>query len=140
MEYQRFGNTMFVRIDRGEEILEEMKKAAEAEHVKLATVSALGALSSMAVGVYDVEKKQYFGNEFSGALEIVSLTGTITTMNGGYYSHIHLAAADDKGNVFGGHMNKGIVSATCEMVITVIDGTVEREKDDVTGLNLFKFL
>ncbi len=139
MEYRRFGNVMIVRIDKGEEILEEMKKAAEAEKVRLASVSALGALEFMAVGVYDVEKKQYFRNEFHGPLEIVSLTGTIDTMNGEYYAHIHLAAADGSGNVFGGHMNQGIVSATCEMVITIVDGTVDRAKDEVTGLNLFRF-
>ena len=68
MEYRRFGNVMIVRIDKGEEILEEMKKAAEAEKVRLASVSALGALEFMAVGVYDVEKKQYFRNEFHGPL------------------------------------------------------------------------
>ena len=60
-------------------------------------------------------------------------------MDGKYYSHIHAAAADAKGNVYGGHLSHGIIGATCEMVITVIDGVVDRVKDEETGLNIFNF-
>ena len=65
------------------------------------------------------KEKKYYANEFKGDYEIVSLTGTINTMNGEYYSHMHLSAGNDQGEVFGGHLNKAIVSATCEMVIQV---------------------
>lgn len=139
MEYRRFGNTIIARIDMGEDLLEKMKRIAMLEDVKLASVSALGTFSYMNVGVYDLEKKQFMGNDFEGMFEIVSLTGTINTMNGEYYSHIHASAADKAGNVFGGHLSKGIIGATCEMVITVIDGTVDRVKDEATGLNIFQF-
>lgn len=45
----------------------------------------------------------------------------------------------DKGEVFGGHLNKAVISATCEMVITVINGNVDRSFSDSVGLNLFDF-
>lgn len=139
MEYRRFENTIIVRMDRGEEILEKMKRVAMMEDVKLGSVSALGALGDMTVGIYDLNEKKFLANEFHGMYEIVSLTGTINTMDGEYYSHLHLAAGDREGNVFGGHMSKAVVGATCEMVITVIDGIVDRVKDEETGLNIFKF-
>ena len=47
----------------------------------------------MTVGIYDLEKRQFMGNDFEGMFEIVSFTGTINTMDGKYYSHIHAAAA-----------------------------------------------
>ena len=139
MEYKRFGNKIVARIDRGEEILDNIKKIALKENIRLANVNALGATNDFTVGVYNLDEKKYYSNSFKGAFEIVSLTGSINTMNGEFYTHIHMACGNDKGEVFGGHLNRAIVSATCEMFIDIIDGEVDRFKDDVTGINLFKF-
>lgn len=139
MEYRKFNNTYVVRIDKGEEILKSIKNIALSENIKLASVNALGATDDFTVGVYNVEEKKYYSNSFKGAYEIVSLTGSINTMNGEFYTHIHMSASDMEGKTFGGHLNSAYVSATCEMIITVIDGIVDREKDEITGLNLFKF-
>lgn len=140
MEYRKFGNTLVVRIDKGEEILESVKVLAEKENIKLASIQALGAINDFTVGVLDTATKQYKSNSFTGAYEIVSLTGTINTKNDEFYCHLHLSAGNDKGSVFGGHLNRAVVSATCEMIVTLIDGRVDREFSDEIGLNLFKFL
>ncbi|MBR3719233.1 MAG: DNA-binding protein [Firmicutes bacterium] len=140
MIYKRFGDTYLVRLQRGEEILAQLKEFALAEKVQLAGVSGLGAVCRFTAGVYNVEEKRYYKNEFVGPYEITSLTGTIDTMNGEFYTHIHMSAGNAKGEVFGGHLNEAVVSATCELVIRLIDGSVDRfhDKDD-TGLNLWKF-
>ena len=140
MDYRRFGDTLIVRIDRGEEILEQVQAVAEKENIRLASVEALGAVNDFTTGVYKTDEKKYYSNRFQGAFEIVSLTGTVSTMNGAFYQHLHMSAGDDKGHVFGGHLNKAVVSATCEMVIRVIDGLVDRYHDEEVGLNLFRFL
>ena len=139
MEYRKFKDTIIARIDRGEDIVEKVKEIALKENIKLANVNALGAVDHITVGLYKVAEMRYYANEFDGEMEIVSLTGSINTMDGEFYSHLHIACADQSGSVVGGHLNKAIVSATCEMFIKVIDGTVDRYKDEVTGLNLFKF-
>lgn len=140
MDYRRFGNTIIARIDKGEEIVEQVKEIANREQIKLATVQALGAVDAFTVGVFKTAEKVYLANEFTGSFEIVSLTGTINTMNDEVYCHLHMSAGNETGEVFGGHLNKAMVSATCEMVITVVDGKVERAFDEEIGLNLFKFL
>ena len=139
MEYKKFGNKIIARIDKGEEILEKIKEIALKENIKLANVNALGATNDFTVGVYKVNEKKYYSNSFKGAYEIVSLTGSINTMNEKFYTHIHMSCGDEKGNVVGVHLNKAIVSATCEMFIDIIDGKVDRFNDEDTGLNLFKF-
>ena len=138
MKYKRFDKTIIVRIDRGEEILDKIRELAIAENIKLASVTALGATNDFTVGVFNTAEKKYYANEFKGAFEIVSLTGTINTMDGEFYTHIHMSAGNEKGEVFGGHLNRAVVSATCEMTVTVIDGEVDRYRDDDVGLNLFK--
>ena len=140
MKYARFDNTIAARIDRGEEILTELKKIALAEKIRLGQVSALGAVGDFTVGVFHTAEKQYHANRFTGDWEIVSLVGNITQMNGEYYAHLHMSAGGTDGAVVGGHLNSATVSATCELFITVLDGTVERRFSPEIGLNLFEFV
>ena len=139
MDYRRFQDTLVVRIDRGEEILQAVRSVAERERIRLASVEALGAVDDFTVGVYNVAEKQYRARSFQGAYEIVSLVGTINTMNGEVYTHLHMSAGDEEGRVFGGHLSRGVISATVEMVVTLIPGTVDRQLDESIGINLFKF-
>ena len=69
--------------------------------------------------------------------KIVSLVGTIDQKDGQFYAHLHMSAGDDQGRVFGGHLNRARISATCEMAVRVLPGRVDREKDPETGLNVW---
>ena len=139
MDYKRFENTIIARLDKGEEVLEQLEVIAKKEQIRLASVSALGATNDITVGVFRTEEKKYYANHFTGDMEIVSLTGTVSTMKGSYYAHLHMSAGDAQGHVFGGHLNRCVISATCEMVIQIIDGTVDREFNEEVGLNTFCF-
>ena len=66
MKYRRFEDTIIVRIDRGEEILEKMKEVALKENVRLASVEALGAVDDFTVGVYNVDEKKFYPNTREG--------------------------------------------------------------------------
>ena len=139
MEYRKFGDTYIVRMDPGEEILTQLKVFAEQEGVKLASVTALGAVKDFTVGVFDTGAKVYKSNRFQGVYEIVSLVGTINTMNDAFYCHLHMCAADQEGHAFGGHMNEAVISATCELVVTCLPGRTDRVFSDEVGLNLISF-
>ncbi len=139
MEYRRFQQTIVARMDKGEEILTKLQEICEKEQIKLASVSALGAVGEFTVGLFDTVKKQYQSASMTGDFEIVSLTGTVNTMGGAYYAHIHMSAGDREYHVFGGHLNRAVVSGTCEMVIQIINGTVDRVYDKEVGLNVYKF-
>ena len=59
MEYRRFGSTIVARMDKGEEILEQIQKIAEKEEIALASIRALGATDDFTVGVFKTGEKQY---------------------------------------------------------------------------------
>lgn len=139
MEYRRMGSDIVVRIDKGEEILEKLLQVCEKEKITLANINALGAIEEFTVGLFETKSKKYIATTHQGDFEIVSLTGNVTTKDTKLYTHIHLSVADRESRVYGGHLNKAIVSATCEMFIHVIEGTVERKLDEEIGLNLFDF-
>ena len=50
-----------------------------------------------------------------------------------------MSAGNENNEVFGGHLNEAYVSATCEMIIEIIEGKIDRYFDQEIGLNLFKF-
>ena len=139
MEYRKFDQTYVIRMERGEEITEQLKIFAEKEGVKLASVQAIGAVSEFTVGAFDPKEKKYYSNEFKGTFEITSLLGNISTKDGAFYSHLHMTAADETGHAVGGHLNRALISATCEMIVTAIPGTVDRSFSEEVGLNLFRF-
>ena len=139
MEYRRFEQTCIVRLDPGEEILEQIKALSLKEQIRLASVQGLGAVNDFTVGVFDTVTKEYHANHFQGSYEIVSLTGTVNTMDGEFYCHLHMSAGDGQGRVMGGHLNRGVVSATAELVVTVLPGSVDRAFSQEIGLNLFRF-
>ena len=146
MQFRRFDNKYFIRIDKGEEIMSTLQKFCEDEKITLAEVKALGAVDDFEVGLFDVVEKKYHANKFKFPAEITSLWGTVTTKEGKIYLHIHMSAADIEGKVRGGHLVKAVVGATCEMIVEDLsEGNsngfiVERKFNDSVGLNLFEFL
>lgn len=140
MEYRKFGSTYILRIDRGEEILASITTLCNAEKIRLGSVSGIGAVGEVTLGVFNREKFAYESTTYTGDYEIASCSGTITTKDGETYLHIHMAVGNAvKDECHGGHLNRAVVSLTGEFVIQQLDGTVEREYSPEVGLNLFKF-
>lgn len=139
MDYKRFDDKIIARIDRTEEVHEKLKEIALKENIKLASVYGLGATDDFTIGIFSVPKKDYKERNFKGEFEILSIIGSISTLDGEYYPHLHISASNGDGNVFGGHMKSARISVTCELTINIIDGVVERQKDPETGINIYKF-
>ena len=139
MQYKRFGNTCMLRIDLGEDIVESLKKLCEDEQILLGRVEAIGATDHAVIGVYDLAKKEYYPETIDEFMEIASLNGSVTAMDGKPYIHLHATLADQRHVIHGGHVLEMRVGATCEMFVTVLDGEVTRQKDEGLGINLWTF-
>ena len=139
MLYRQIGDTYMLRIDLGEEILQSLKQMCEQEGIRLAQVSAIGAVDHAVVGVYDLQEKRYHQEEADGFMEITNLSGSVTEMNGQPYIHLHVTMADQNHHLHGGHAIELRVGATCEMFVRVLDGEVNRVRDDKIGINTIRF-
>ncbi|MBN1326411.1 MAG: DNA-binding protein [Candidatus Cloacimonetes bacterium] len=138
MKFRKIGSKYFLRIEREEEIITSLLDLCSEEQIKLGTITGIGAVNRATIGLFDLETQIYQSVEFTGNYEVTALTGNITTKNGETYLHLHINLADENHAAWGGHLNEAFVSVTCEIVIDVIDGVVERFYDDNTGLNLLK--
>lgn len=139
MEYKQNNNYYVIRMDPGEELVSTLKNFCKKQDIKLGKISGLGAINQVSLGLFDTENKKYLSEELKGAFEITSLIGTVSTMDGNPYLHLHITVSDHKFNVRGGHLNAAVISATGEIVVEKIPGEVDRKFSDEIGLNLFSF-
>ncbi len=139
MEFKRFGHKYVVRLEKGEEVVESIKTLCQEEGIKLGIISGIGAANKAVIGLFETSTKEYHSKELTGDMEITSLVGNISQMGGEVYLHIHINLADEKNNVFGGHLTSAVISATGEIFIDVVEGAVDRQFSEEIGLNLFKF-
>ena len=141
MEYRVYGNDVVLRIQKGEEILTCPKEVCEKEHITLGSVTGLGAVGEVTLGVFNRENFAYEKQTYTGDMEIASCVGNISTMEGKNYLHIHMVVGNvTDGICHAGHLNRAVVSLTGEFILHKIEGTVEREYSPEVGLNLFKFV
>lgn len=139
VDYKRFDQTFVIRIDRGEEVLECLKLICHNEKVKLGSFNGLGAADDITLGLFNTQEKKYYSKTFKGDYEITSLIGNVSTMNEEIYLHVHATIGDKNLTVFGGHLNRAVISGTCEIVMQAVEGKVDRLFDEEVGLNLFRF-
>ena len=139
MEHKKIDNTYIMRIDKGEEVIDKITKLCIEEDIKTGYITGIGATDLVEMGLFNTISKQYKKTTLSGPMEITSLVGNISRMNGDVYLHIHINVSDEKMNVHGGHLNKCVISATGEIMITALNGDMNREFNEEIGLNLYKF-
>ncbi len=139
MEYKRYKDTIVVRMDKGEDIIKKLLELAIEEDILFSSISGLGAVDEVVLGIFDTENKKYISVTYTGDFEITSLVGSLSRKDGKPYIHAHISIGNVITNKFvGGHLNKAIVSATAEIILSVVDMVVERELNKEIGLNLFK--
>lgn len=137
MKYLKQENTVILRLEKGEEIISSLTALTKALSVKCGRVSGIGAVNEITIGVFSESSKVYTKKNINADMEILSLSGNLSRMNGAPYVHIHGTFASLDG-VFGGHVNEARVSATAEIIIDLYDIKVERKFSEEIGLNLFE--
>lgn len=104
MEYRKFGSKYVIRIDKGEEIVETLKKFCEDEQITLGWIKGIGAVDKATIGLFETEVKKYHSIQLEGDHEVTSLMGNISTMDEKVYLHLHINLSDKNYNTRGGHL------------------------------------
>jgi len=130
------GNTHFIKLDKGDDVLSTLTEYLNSKDIKSGFLTAIGVLSDVEVGYYELEKGAYVKKVLKGDYELLSLTGNVGTLNNATHPHIHVILGDNKFNCQGGHLLKATVGITCEIFLTTSDIKLERIYDDKIKLNL----
>jgi len=137
---KKIGNKWFVRLQKGEEIVSSLADFCKQNQISLGTISGIGACSPVTIGLLNTRTKEYNSITFSEDMELASLNGNISTMNGEVYLHLHATFANKDLQAFAGHLSSAIISVTGEIIIDPSDGVIERKKEEAIGINLWNLL
>jgi len=139
MNSKKYIDSFYLRIDKGEEIIGTIRKFCTDNKISAGLISGLGSVSKAELGLFDVDEKRFIKTELEGIYEIASMNGNISEMDDETYLHVHAVLSDRDCRAFGGHFAMGVVAATCEIIISPIEGNPGRKFDDAIGLNLLDF-
>ncbi len=144
MDYRKFKDTYYIRLDKNEEIISSILKICKDEGINSAIYSGIGGCSSAEIQTFIPEAGAFETDEISGMLELVSLNGNIITDDGGKrYHHTHAAFAykkDGRHAFSAGHIKSITVLYTAEIELRpVIGGEIKRKYNPETGTGLWDF-
>ena len=144
MDYRRYGETYYVRIDKGDEIIGCILDICRRENISSAIFNGIGGCSGAQIQTFSLETGAFETRELSGMLELVSLTGNvITDGQGGLFHHTHAVFAlkeDGRHLVAAGHIKSATVRFTAEIELRPVDGGVIRRRfDPETGTGFWDF-
>ena len=144
MEYRKYGETFYIRMDRGDEIIGGILRVCEREGIASAVFSGIGGCSEAQVQTFIPEQGCFETERIEGMLELVCINGNVITDDQGTrYHHTHgLLAYKDAGEhrVAGGHMKSLTVLYTAEIELRpVVGGAIGRRFNPETGTGFWRF-
>lgn len=138
MEYRLDGQTYYIRLLKGEKLIDSLGRFCRINNISAGWFSAIGAISEASLSFYLLDKKKYQTQIFKEQLEICSLTGNVATLDGKLVFHIHTCLSQCDFRTIGGHLNNATIAATCEIIFQTAITPLIRHFDDDIGLNLLK--
>ena len=157
MEYKKIGETYYVRMDRGDEIIGNILEICRKESIPSAIFSGIGGCSNAELQVFIPETGSFESEQLEGMLELVSLNGNVVSADDGQlYHHTHALFSFKGGNhdvdnivgghqdgqhgMAGGHLKATTVLYTAEIELRpTIGGSIGRKFDPETGTGFWNF-
>ena len=157
MEYKKIGETYYIRMDRGDEIIGNILEICRKESIPSAIFSGIGGCSNAELQVFIPETGSFETEQLEGMLELVSLNGNVVSGDDGQlYHHTHALFSFKGGNrdvdnivgghqdgqhgMAGGHLKSTTVLYTAEIELRpTIGGSIGRKFDPETGTGFWNF-
>lgn len=143
MKYRKIKDVFYIRIDKGEKVVESILNMCATENVKAGYFQGIGACDLVDLSTWIPEENDFTDHQLTGMLEMVSLMGNITTDNDNkpfLHSHATFSYLNKDGQVSltGGHLKEARISYTGEIVLNPADEEIGRIFDENAGIEVWK--
>ncbi len=144
MEYRKIGDTYYVRMDKGDEIISNLLRICQDESIPSAVFSGIGGCKSAELQVFIPSKGSFETELLEGMLELVSINGNVVRDDEGtLFHHTHALFTfkkDGKHGMAGGHLKSTTVLYTAEIELRpTVGGAIKRQFDPETGTGFWSF-
>jgi predicted DNA-binding protein with PD1-like motif len=131
--------TFVLIFETGDELATGLSKFATEQNLSAASFKAVGALSSVRLGWYNLGSKKYDPAVIlDEQVELLSLIGDVALRDGKPVVHSHMVIGRQDGTAHGGHLLEAYISPTCEVVLTESPTQLHRFLDAESGLAVIK--
>ena len=139
MQYKQVDDTYIIYVEQDEDIMAILTQFCKDQNIINGQLSGIGAIKTIDLGAYDLEKKEYVRFIYEDLWELTSFQGNILLKDGDPFIHAHITISDHTLNVKGGHLFEAKVGAVGEFILRKIDANVKREHDPNIGLYCMDF-
>lgn len=143
MDYRNMNDICYIRVDKGEEIIEKILEVCKLEGINSAVFSGIGGCSRAEIQTFNPVEKYFETETIEGMLELVNISGDIISDNGQLFHHAHAMFSYKDGlehKMAGGHIKSITVLYTAEIELRpVIGGKIGRKHDPETGSGFWNF-
>ncbi|MFG2052573.1 PPC domain-containing DNA-binding protein [Micromonospora sp. NPDC048930] len=130
------GRVLVVVCDQGEEAVAAVGAALREQGIRAARVTAVGGFADAEVGWFDRAAGDYRRIPVTEQVEVLSLLGDVAAQHGEPALHVHAVLGRSDGGTVGGHLLRGQVWPTLEVIISEVAPELAKRVDPATGLAL----
>jgi predicted DNA-binding protein with PD1-like motif len=123
-------------LESGEEVVSLLKRFAQENDLSASRITAIGAFSSVTLGYFNGNSKEYEPIQIHEQVEVLSLIGDIAMQDGEPATHIHVVVGKRDGSAHGGHLMHAYVRPTLEVILDEAPAHLKRRFDAESGLAL----
>lgn len=123
-------------MDSGDEAVSSLQEFCEQQGISAARFSAIGAFSSVVLGYFNWDSKDYEKIPLREQVEVLTLAGDVALHQARPKIHAHVVVGKRDGSAHGGHLLEAYVRPTLEVMLIESPGHLQRTLDAESGLPL----
>lgn len=131
--------TWVLVLDEGDEVVSTLTAFAKEHQLSASHFTALGAFSTVTLGYFDRDRKEYDRIPIDDQVEVVSMVGDVALDQDDQPKiHAHVVLGKRDGTAHGGHLLEAHVWPTLEVIVTESPDHLRRRMNPALGFALIE--
>ena len=128
--------TFALVLETGEEAMHALESWAARQRVRASQFTAIGAFERATVAYFDWSTKEYKPIPIDEQVEVLTMNGDVTLEDQRHKVHAHVVLGKSDATAHGGHLLRGYIRPTLEIIVTELPRHLYRYHDAASGLAL----